>query len=267
MKTSSLVLCEFAETGIAGIETFSPFCLKVRRALRAAGLPHTSRRAHDPGDFRALNPAGQLPILLVDDAPIADSTAILRAIRAAVPAAFPGNACAGEALLWEELADSHLNGFLVASRWADEANWPSVRQAYFGQAPWPVRALIVPRLRAKVLRSLYARDVVRAGMAACWASFEATLDALDERAPREGFWLAAGFSTADVALSSQLDALRTPLTPRQATLVGARARLCRWLDRVDAHVRRGPRPTPGLDADLRAAAPPEPPAAAVAYLG
>ena len=30
-------------------------------------------------------------------------------------------------------------GFLVASRWLDDRNWPLVRAAYFGDAPAPVR--------------------------------------------------------------------------------------------------------------------------------
>jgi glutathione S-transferase len=242
MKTPSLVLCEFEETGLAGIDSFSPFCLKAIRALRAAGLPYVSRRGMGPHAFRALNPAGQLPILLVDDVPIADSTRIVRKIRELVPDAFPGDAAhRGESHLWEELADTHLNGFVVAARWADGANWPTVRQAYFGGAPWLVRKLVAPRLRATVLRALHARDVWRSGEQACWDAFQATLDALDERAPEHGFWLASGFSTADVALAAQLDSLTTPLTPRQATLVSARPRLSRWLDRVDAETRRGPR--------------------------
>jgi glutathione S-transferase len=247
-----LVLCEFAETGLADVASFSPFCGKVIQALRAAGLPYTSRRAHDPGEFRALNPVGQLPILLVDGVPLTDSTRIVRKLVELRPSAFPGNgeAARGEAHLWEELADTHLNGFLVAARWADEANWPSVRQAYFGAAPWFVRALIAPRIRAKVVSGLRARDVWRAGPDACWESFAATLDALEARAPVDDFWLSSGFSTADLALAAQLDGLRTPLTPRQATLVAARPRLARWLDRVDAAVRRGPARVLSFDASL-----------------
>jgi glutathione S-transferase len=248
MKIPSLVLCEFTETGLAGVDSFSPFCLKVIRALRAAGLPYVSRRGMGPHAFRALNPAGQLPILLVDDVPMADSTRIVRKVRELVPDAFPGDGQArGESHLWEELADTHLNGFVVAARWADAANWPTVRQAYFGAAPWFVRSFIVPRIRARVLGALHARDVWRAGEDACWDAFQETLDALEERAPEQGFWLEAGLSTADIALAAQLDSLATPLTPRQATLVAARPRLARWLDRVDAATRRGPQPALAFD--------------------
>src|SRR4051794_18577768 len=75
--TPRLTLCELADPGVPGLESYSPFCLKVHRGLRAAGLPYTSRRESRPGRFAAYNPAGQVPVLLVGDEPVADSTRIL----------------------------------------------------------------------------------------------------------------------------------------------------------------------------------------------
>src|SRR5262249_31621588 len=184
---------------------------------------------------------GQVPVLLLDDLPIADSTRIVAKIRELAPEAFPeevpGTLRRAEAHLWEEFADTHLNGFLVAARWADERNWPRVREAYFARAPWFVRTLIVPRIRARVLRALEARDVWRTGAEACWASFVATLDSLEARAPDTGFWLGSSLSTADIALFAQIDAHRTELTVWQAREIQLRPRLTRWLDRVDAATR------------------------------
>jgi glutathione S-transferase len=234
MSQPDLVLCEFLETGVPGLDSFSPFCTKVARALRAAGLRYVSRRSADPGAFRGLNPTGQVPVLLVDDEPIYDSTRILAKVKELVPGAFPDHP---EVLLWEELADTHLNGFLVAARWADDRNWPRVRDAYFAGAPWFVRTFIAPRIRARVLRSLQARDVWRAGDEACWASFLATLDAFEARAPESAFWLGSALSSADIALFAQLQAHRTDLTPWQSREIALRPRLSRWLDRVDASTR------------------------------
>ncbi len=236
--TPDLVLCELSETGLAGVDSYSPFCLKVTRALRAAGLRYVSRRSERPGTFSALNPTGQVPILLVDDQPVADSTRIVAKICELAPLAFPKSS-RHEAFLWEEFADTHLNGFLVAARWADPRNWPNVRDAYFRGAPWLVRAIIAPRIRARVVRALVSRDVWRAGPDACWASFTATLDALDARAPESGFWLGDALSCGDIAIFAQLHSLRTPLTPWQASEVSARGRLVRYLDRVDAATRVG----------------------------
>lgn len=238
--TPSLVLCELGDAAADGLESYSPFCNKVHRALRLAGLPYQRRHGRSPGAFRPYNPAGQVPVLLVDGAPVADSTRILERIDAltgALTRGLEGRALA-EAWLWEDYADTSLYGFLVAARWADDRNWSLVRDAYFGGIPWPVRALIVPRLRGGVIKSLIARDVWRAGSEACWERLGKILDRLDARAPEQGFWVGPAPSVADVSLFGQLNGLRTRLTQPQAKAVAARPRLSAYLDRVDAATRQ-----------------------------
>ncbi|MDB4969131.1 MAG: hypothetical protein JWN44_4820 [Myxococcales bacterium] len=237
MSTPKLVLCETIDPGLPGIESYSPFCLKVNRALKAARLPYERRHGAQPGSFKRYNPLGQVPVLLVDGAPLADSTDILRRIAELRPGAFAVDA---EAWLWEELADTAVNGFLVAARWADDRNWPRTLAAYFGGAPWFVRALIAPRVRKNVIRRLEARDIWRAGAERCWQRFEVLLDQLEARAPERGYWCGGGgaagggktISVADLALFAQLHSLRTPLTQPQRDSLARRKRLSTWLDRV-----------------------------------
>ncbi|MFO0762611.1 MAG: glutathione S-transferase N-terminal domain-containing protein [Byssovorax sp.] len=232
----SLVLCELADPGLPGLLSYSPFCLKVHHALRYAGLSYTRRHGRTPGDFKAHNPRGQVPVLLVDGRPIADSTPILRFIEEETGALERGldARSRAESWLWEDHADTALNGYVVAARWADERNWPKVLDAYFGAAPWPVRGLVIPRVRARVIGGLHARDVWRAGPEACWARFERTLDLLEARAPAQGFWVSAAPSAADFAIFGQLHSLRTALTAYQAEALGKRASLSAYLDRVGA---------------------------------
>jgi glutathione S-transferase len=229
MSTKELVLCELADTGIAGVESFSPFCLKAHRALRAAGLPYTRRHGFGPRAFRKYNATGQVPVLLVDGEAVADSTEILRRILALRPGALAAD---GDAWLWEEFADTAINGFVVAARWADDANWPVTRDAYFAKMPSVIRAIVPGRLRKHVVANLVARDVWRAGADRCWARFEALLDQLDARAPERGWWCGRALSVADVALFGQLHSLRTPLTASQRAALARRTRLSAWLDRV-----------------------------------
>ncbi len=224
----TLELCEITDASAHGLESFSPFCLKIHRALRAAGLPYTRRHGPMPSTHKALNATGQVPVLLVDGKPITDSTEILRWIVA--HSALHESA---EGWLYEELADTALNGFLVAARWADEANWPRTEAAYFAAMPSFLRLFIPGRARARVLSSLHARDIWRAGPEACWARFDRLLDQLEVRAPEAGFWCGPQIGVADVALFGQLGGLRTALTPGQAAAVAARPRLTAWLDRVD----------------------------------
>ncbi len=237
---NKIVLWELGETGLEGIESYSPFCLKVHRALKLAGLAYERRHVGAPMALKRLNAAGQAPVLVVDGQPIADSSAILRWIDAAVPGRLvPADPrLAAEAWLWEELADRSLNNFLVAARWADPKNWPLTKACYFGKAPWFVRALVAPRMRAGVVKALAARDVIRHGLVATWAEYDRILDHLEAYAPVKGFWVGTdGPSVADLSLFGQLRALRTDLTPAQSHAIALRPKLDDWLDRVDAATR------------------------------
>jgi glutathione S-transferase len=234
-----LVLCELGETHLPGLESYSPFCVKVHRGLKYLGLPY-ERRHGLPSSFKKYNPTGQVPVLLIGEGEaVADSTDILARLQTLTGRTFQGTSdpkLAAEALLWEEFADTSLSGFLVAARWADERNWPRFREHVFGQAPALLRGLIGGQVRKQIVSRLVARDVWRAGPEACWKRLQTQLDALDARAPEEGFWLGA-FSVADLAFFGQLFSLRQDLTPWQKEQVAARARLSRYLDRVDAATR------------------------------
>ena len=244
-----ITLCELGESEIAGLESYSPFCLKVHRALKVIGFRYASRHGRPP-QFSDLSPAAQVPILLVDeDEVIPDSTRILMrldelSVARGGPSLLPDDPRArAEAWLWEDFADRALNGYVVAARWADDRNWPLVREAYFKGAPWFVKNLIAPRIRSTVLKNLVARDVLRAGEEACWEDFRRTLDHLEELAPTRGFWVTRDMVTvADLSIFAQLHAIRTRLTEAQARDVMLRPALSDYLDRVDeATISRGSR--------------------------
>lgn len=231
MAQPNLVLVEFAPTTSRTHESYSPFCMKVHRALRHAGLHYTRRHEGNPGMHKALNPKGQFPVLLVDGRPVADSTPILRTIESLSPLAAVATP---EARLWEEFADQALYGYLVASRWADDANWPRTRERYFDAIPKPIRSIITGRIRARVVASLIGRDVWRGGADECWSRLRDLLADLDARAPERGFWLGDELSVADLAIFPQLHGLRTDLTPAQDAWLAEHPRLVAYLDRVDA---------------------------------
>lgn len=236
MTSPKLVLCELPDPNLAGFESYSPFCLKVHRALRLCGLPYERLFATDPGAFKQHNPAAQVPVLLVGDEPVADSTRILTRLDAISGGALSQGLDArgrAEAFLWEEMADGVLGKFLVAARWIDENNWPRTRAAYFAGMPGVVRAVVPALIRRRIRRGL-SRDVIRPDLRTAWADFQAILGSLEERAPAHGFWLGDSPSRADVALFAQLHSFRTPLTLEQSGWVAAHPRLSAWLGRVDA---------------------------------
>lgn len=239
---TSLVLHDFpADTGHDAWESFSPFILEISRALRLAKLPHEKRQVNMM-KLKELNPKGQLPVLSIGDENVAESTTILRRIEALAPGSLTAGLDArgqSEAWLWEEFADTALYPYVLTTRWADERGWPVPKRAFFGTLPLPVRAIVAPMVRRKILGALVHRDFLRAGLEACYARMASVLDDLNARAPDDGFWLGSRPSVADLGLFAHLHSMRLPLTDFQAAEIAKRARLSRWLDRVDAATRHG----------------------------
>lgn len=242
MTQKPLTLCELTDTGLEQLPTYSPFSLKIHRALQLHELDYERRFGAHPGAWKHLNPREQVPVLLVDDEPVYDSTVILRRLETiSAHSLVPDEpAKAAEAWLTEDWADQSLNGFVVASRWADDRNWAAVEAAIFTGMPHLVCKIVAPRIRKGVIKSLVARDIWRGGAAQCWSRLEYLLDALDERAPASGFWVSETPSVADVALYGQLQSLRADITPWQRDLVESHARLLYFVERVHAAV-----PDPG----------------------
>ncbi len=232
-----LTLCELADPGLPHVESYSPFCLKIHRALKLAQLPYERRLADRPDAHKRLNPLGQVPVLLVADEAVFDSTAILHRIEQLAPGRLQPELTArqrADAWLWEEFADTTLNGFLVAARWADDRNWPLTREAYFSGMPIPVKTLIPRLIRRRVVGGLHARDVWRAGGEVCWQRFLTVLDDLEAHIAGQRYWLGDVRTVADLAVFGQLHSLRTPLTPWQGAELAKRRELTAWLDRIDA---------------------------------
>jgi glutathione S-transferase len=235
-----LVLCDFpAETGVEGWASFSPFVLEVERALRLAKLPFEHRRV-DVMRIKELNPTGQLPVLLVGDEKVPDSTRILQRIEALSPGSLTGDLDArgvAEAWLWEEFADTSLYPYVLATRWADDKGWPVPRKAFFGFLPPVVRSVVGTAVRKKTIEKLVGRDFLRQGLEACYERMHRVLDALEQRAPEHGFWMGPRPTVADLGLFAHLHSLRLPTLPWRAQDIERRTRLSSWLDRVDSATR------------------------------
>jgi glutathione S-transferase len=234
-----LALCEVGDPGIEGIESLSPYCVKVHRALKYAGLPYERLHRTHPGAFGRENPKKLVPVLLIDGEAVADSTDICARVDAfSKKTLIPTDPRArAEALLWEELGDSAVNGFFVAARWFDDRNWPIARESIFAVVPSITRRPIAWMMRRRVLAQLWHREVTRGGVEECWRRFSVLLDQLDSRAPAAGYWIGDDLTVADLGLFAQLHSLRNRLTAPQRDEIARRPALTAWLDRVDIATR------------------------------
>jgi len=66
-------------------ESASPFCVKVRDALRYKRVPFETINATSPIQVRKLNPRGKLPVIIDDGMKLADSSEIIRHLETRHP--------------------------------------------------------------------------------------------------------------------------------------------------------------------------------------
>ncbi len=231
-----LTLCELGVADSDLLDTYSPFTQKIRTALDFHELPFESERRANPNAYRDINPLGQVPVLRADDEVVFDSTEILHFLEEHSTKSLVPDDPTDAALAWimEEFADTTLNGYLVAARWADDDNWPAVRDAFFGDAPAAVRTLVANYLRRSIVKSLEGRDVWKGGRGLMRRRFYRLLLQLEKAAPESGFWIGDQLTVADVAIFGQLHSLRWELTPWYKNVIERQAKLSRYLDRIHA---------------------------------
>lgn len=219
-----------------GLESLSPFCLKVHRALKFHGLSYERRHALRPSEHKKYNPTGQAPVLLIDGKPVPDSTAIIKALdalgsKSLIPADRSRRA---EAWFWEDYADGVLGYYVFAARWFDDRNWDALSADHFAPMPGFLKPWLPNRIRKRILKSMSSMEFIRVGQAECWKNFQEHLDMLEDKAPESGYWLGEDLTVADIGLFGILHALRSDLSQWQWDEIDRRPRLRAWLDRVDA---------------------------------
>ena len=235
MTVHEITLCELGPD-THGIESMSPYVLKVHRALKFHGLPYERRHAKRPIEHKEFHPRGQVPVLLIDGRAVPDSTDILHALeqisdRSLVPAD-PDHAA--EAWLWEDYADRVLGYYVFAARWFDDRNWEILLQEQFGDMPAFMKPWLPNYVRKKIINSMRSMEFIRAGQDGCWQMYTDHLDDLEKRAPEQGFWVGDAPSVADISFFGMLHCLRSGLSTWQRDQINARPKLQAWLDRIQA---------------------------------
>lgn len=233
-----LVLCEVGPD-THGLESLSPFCLKIHRALKFYGLPYERRYAVRPDEHKKYNPIGQVPVLLIDGKPVPDSTAILHALedltdKSLLPA--DARQCA-DAWLWEDYGDGVLGYYAFATRWFDDRNWAALVNEHFQSMPSFLKPWMPNRIRKQILKKMSHMEFIRIGQDGCWARFQQHLDLLEGRVPDSGFWVGEQMTVADIGLFGILHCMRSDLSPWQMNEINRHPRMRAWLDRVDALTR------------------------------
>ena len=144
-----------------GLQSPSPFCLKLETWLRMAGIPYDPISLDKPPQSKT----GKVPYLLLNNgATLADSNLIIRTL-----ASERGIDLDGRQTLEEQarthavlrLVEESLYFAAVWERWMLPECWPITRDGYFGTLPAPLRTVFAGLVRRKLKGTLHGQGTLR----------------------------------------------------------------------------------------------------------
>ncbi|MFK8030414.1 MAG: glutathione S-transferase family protein [Gammaproteobacteria bacterium] len=136
-----------------GLPNVSPFCMKVETYLRMAKIPYAMQFIKDPRKA----PKTKLPYIVDKGETIADSSFIIEYLEKAYEVQLDRDLSShkqGIARMIAGALEERLYFALVYNRWADDTNWPTIKETWFSDLPSIVRSFAPNLIRKGVVNSL-----------------------------------------------------------------------------------------------------------------
>lgn len=213
----------------------SPACLKALTFLRMAGVPYEVSVPTGP----PRSSTGKVPYLERPDGTVLpESQAIIEALTAERSLTLDAHLSPTDratALAYRRMIEDHLYFALLARRWIDGPQWPITRARYFGSLPGPLRLLLPPFLRRRVLRDAWGQGLARRPLAEVYAEGAADVRALAVLLGDRD-WFFGQPSSFDATAYGTLAQIALPADhdwPVRDALLGSPG-LVAWLERVRA---------------------------------
>jgi glutathione S-transferase len=141
-----------------GLESLSPFCMKVEVYLKLAKLPYKTTL----GDPRKA-PKGKMPFIEDDGTIVCDSTAILDYLEKKHGAPIDGGLSEldrARGHMIRRTFEEALYFVALWVRWSEEAGWKET-QKVFDMIPGAIRWAVAPMIRRKVIQTAHAQGTAR----------------------------------------------------------------------------------------------------------
>ena len=189
--------------------SFSPFCVKAALLLTYAGQDWQREDLKDPREM----PHRKLPVLRAPTGLVPDSSEIRRYLESKGTDFDPGLSSRDRAYaqVLIRLAEDTLYFHVVHDRWANEAVWPTVRDAYFSEIPSLIRRPVTHTIRQSVCTGLAFQGTGRFNEEERSARLEQDLQAITALLKDNAFLLGGQITSADFSVAAMLQAMRTTM--------------------------------------------------------
>jgi glutathione S-transferase len=221
--------------GLFGLESMSPFCMKVEVYLKLARLPY--RRSM--GNPRTA-PKGKLPYIEHDGLVVSDSTAIVEHLEKRSAQPFDVG------MTDEESAHAHvirrfleeaLYFALVWTRWIDERGWAALRTVFDDELPAAVRWAVVRMIRRSVASTLKAQGTGRHTPQEIFELAKRDVEALATMLGDRPYFLGDRMRTVDISAYAFLaNILRFDVDMPLRDVARSKPNLVAFVDRMAANV-------------------------------
>ena len=219
----------------------SPFCDKIRRALRYKKVPFETvdvAVTTAPLVVRRLHGAGKLPCLEMDGRLVADSTDIAEALEEAhpEPRLFPVDPRERAlAHVLEDWADESLYFYEIRMGWGDREVRRSLLPRLLARDPAPLAALARLVVPFALRRTASSQGIGRKTDEAVTRDVQRHVASLDAMLEGRSFLIGDALTIADVAVFAQLVCVARAAPA--AHMIEAARNVSAWLDRVDEATR------------------------------
>ena len=230
-----IILYQFA--GLEGLESGSPFCIKVHRALCAKGLGYKVVNVGSPSEMKRINPGkNKVPVLEYEGGLTADSSRIIELLeqKHPDPPLLPQNPAArARVRLLEDWADEALYWFPVYLRWLDDDNFQVLARSFFAKLPPPMRWFVPGIVRRQVVKQVQGQGLGRLSQIEMLDQLEEHCLMLEQLLGADDFLTGEELTVADLAVFGPRASLRAPITPQGRELLTRHPRLLTWMRNVD----------------------------------
>jgi len=173
------VITLYTFPGRDGLESMSPFCMKVEVYLKLQKLPYNTRG----GNPRSA-PKGKHPYITHDDGgpTVADSTAILEYLESKSKSPLDEGMSdeeKGRAWLLKRTFEEALYFVVLWARWVDDSGWAVVK-GVFDEIPGAVRWAVAPLIRRSVRTTTVAQGTGRHSREEIYEMGKKDIDAIAE---------------------------------------------------------------------------------------
>ena len=185
--------------------SFSPFCVKAALLLTYAGQNWQREDLKDPRKM----PHRKLPVLRTPAGLVPDSSEIRRYLETKGTDFDPGLSSRDKAYaqVLIRLAEDTLYFHVVHDRWANEAVWPAIRDAYFSEIPSLIRRPVTHSIRQTVCTGLAFQGTGRFAEREREDRLEQDLQAVTTLLKDNAFLLGGQITSADFSVAAMLQAM------------------------------------------------------------